>query len=283
MYKLNLGVGSSILKLVYLPYNEKTFIMDLIKQHKIILSEKIISYYIEMAGEQNAEIVETFIDSLVYTNDSHVFYETDNDDSAQKEIVDLVKRNPMKVLISEVEEFEGIITNKIKLISSKNILNKEDNVFLKYSFPIVNYIIGSDSNCESVATWFGHLFENEEQIQILDKFIMTENGIRVLKKYYFPKIQYKTKVEIYCECLDGYTDEMIKNIMEDTYFQSWDIQVYICNGMHDRYIQFGHYQISIGAGLDFLHCSGNTKKSCTINITCGDKKIPLPNVERMLL
>ena len=57
MYKLNLGVGFSIFKLVYLPYNDKTFILEIIKQHKLILSDKIINYYLEMAGEENSDIV----------------------------------------------------------------------------------------------------------------------------------------------------------------------------------------------------------------------------------
>ena len=65
MYKLNLGVGFSIFKLVYLPYNEKTFIIDIIKQHRFILSDKIIGYYEEMAGEENLDIVETFLDTLI--------------------------------------------------------------------------------------------------------------------------------------------------------------------------------------------------------------------------
>ncbi|MBS5484029.1 MAG: hypothetical protein KHX37_04280, partial [Eubacterium sp.] len=59
--------------------------------------------------------------------------------------------------------------------------------------------------------------------------------------------------------------------------------IYICTGMHDRYILFGKYQMSIGAGLDFLHCSGVTQRACTINITYGEKKIPLPDIDHLLL
>ena len=48
--------------------------------------------------------------------------------------------------------------------------------------------------------------------------------------------------------------------------------------MHDRYIQFEGLQIFIGAGLDFLHLSGKTKKACTINITNYKDRLPLPEV-----
>ena len=59
---------------MYLPYNDKTFILEIIKQHKLILSDKIINYYLEMAGEENSDIVESFLDALIYNDESHVYY-----------------------------------------------------------------------------------------------------------------------------------------------------------------------------------------------------------------
>lgn len=283
MYKLNLGVGFSIFKLVYLPYNEKTFIIDIIKQHRLILSDKIIGYYEEMAGEENLDIVETFLDTLIYNDEAHIYYKTQSNISAKDEIIRLVEQNPMKVLIAENEEFQHLTINKIKLINSKDIIEKKVNSLFKYSFPIVNYYVSAGENCDSYATWFGHLFENENVIQIIDKYILTEKGINVLKKYYFPKIQHSTSIEIYSECLDEYDDNMIINMFQDDYFNQWRISIYICTGMHDRYILFRKYQMSIGAGLDFLHCSGVTQRACTINITYGEKKIPLPDIDHLLL
>ena len=283
MYKLNLGVGFSIFKLVYLPYNDKTFILEIIKQHKLILSDKIINYYLEMAGEENSDIVESFLDALIYNDESHVYYKTNSEISAKDELIRLVEQNPMRVLVAEDEEFKDFTINKIKLISSKDIVEKKVNSLFRYSFPIVNYYVDVGEKCESYARWFGHLFENENVIQIIDKYILTKKGIDVLKKYYFPLIQKDTAVEIYSECLDEYDENMIINMFQDIYFTQWNISIYICTGMHDRYILFGKYQMSIGAGLDFLHISGTTKKACIINITYGEKKIPLPRVDHLLL
>lgn len=283
MYKLNLGVGFSIFKLVYLPYNDKTFILEIIKQHKLILSDKIINYYLEMAGEENSDIVESFLDALIYNDESHVYYKTNSEISAKDELIRLVEQNPMRVLVAEDEEFKDFTINKIKLISSKDIVEKKVNSLFRYSFPIVNYYVAVGEKCESYARWFGHLFENENVIQIIDKYILTKKGIDVLKKYYFPVIQNDTAVEIYSECLDEYDENMIINMFQDIYFTRWNISIYICTGMHDRYILFGKYQMSIGAGLDFLHISGTTKKACIINITYGEKKIPLPYVDHLLL
>lgn len=74
MYKLNMGVGFSVLQLYYLPHNKMSFFIDLIKQHRVILSEKIINYYIECADEMHKEVIETYIDSIAYTDDTHVYY-----------------------------------------------------------------------------------------------------------------------------------------------------------------------------------------------------------------
>ena len=122
MYKLNLGVGFSIFKLAYLPYNEKTFIIDIIKQHRLILSDKIISYYIEMAGEENSDIVETFLDTLIYNDETHIYYKSENNISAKEELIEFVKQNPMKVLVSEKDEFQDFTLNKSNLINSKDII-----------------------------------------------------------------------------------------------------------------------------------------------------------------
>lgn len=236
-----------------------------------------------MAGEENSDIVESFLDALIYNDESHVYYKTNSEISAKDELIRLVEQNPMRVLVAEDEEFKDFTINKIKLISSKDIVEKKVNSLFRYSFPIVNYYVDVGEKCESYARWFGHLFENENVIQIIDKYILTKKGIDVLKKYYFPVIQNDTAVEIYSECLDEYDENMIINMFQDIYFTQWNISIYICTGMHDRYILFGKYQMSIGAGLDFLHISGTTKKACIINITYGEKKIPLPCVDHLLL
>lgn len=236
-----------------------------------------------MAGEENSDIVESFLDALIYNDESYVYYKTNSEISAKDELIRLVEQNPMRVLVAEDEEFKDFTINKIKLISSKDIVEKKVNSLFRYSFPIVNYYVDVGEKCESYARWFGHLFENENVIQIIDKYILTKKGIDVLKKYYFPVIQNDTAVEIYSECLDEYDENMIINMFQDIYFTQWNISIYICTGMHDRYILFGKYQMSIGAGLDFLHISGTTKKACIINITYGEKKIPLPRVDHLLL
>lgn len=93
MYKLNIGVGFSILQFYYLPHNNKSFLIDIIEQHRIILSEKIIQYYIEKADDLHKEVIETYLDSIIYTDDTHVFYnEQVENTSAIQEMILLVEK-----------------------------------------------------------------------------------------------------------------------------------------------------------------------------------------------
>lgn len=98
-----------------------------------------------------------------------------------------------------------------------------------------------------------------------------------------PYIQKGTEINIYCETVDTCTEAGILAELSDAFYTDWDIHVFICHGMHDRYIQLSNIQISIGAGLDFLHLSGFTKKACTLNITNNKNKFPLPSVDRQIL
>lgn len=280
MYKLNMGVGFSVLQLYYLPHNNKSYLMDVISQHRLILSEKIINYYIDETDELYKDAIETYIDSIAYTNDTHVFYNSMEDEkiSAKDEMIMLVEQNPMKILFSEIDEFKTYNTNKIKIVTPEQMLNREKTALYKYSFPLSNYYAGIDEECEAYATWFGHLFEGETSIEIQDKFIMSRKGFECLKKYYFPHIPKGITVNIYCEIIDGVTKQDICNQLADSFFDNWDIHVYSCRHMHDRYIQLNGLQISVGAGLDFLHLSGKTKKACTINITNFEDKLPLPDI-----
>ena len=235
MYKLNIGVGYSILQFYYLPHNNKSFLIDIIEQHRIILSKRIIQYYIEKTDDLYKDILKNYIASIVYTDDTHIFYEEQSEKtSAIEEMIFLVQNNPMKVVLGENEEFSAYNIRKIKLITSQQIIDKEFNAIYKYSFPITNHYIGCNEKCEIYATWFGHLFEDESQIEIQDKYILKANGIKCLKKYYLPHIAKDAEIDIYCEIVDSCTEQGILSELSDVFYADWNIHVFICRGMHDR-------------------------------------------------
>lgn len=280
MYKLNIGVGFSVLQLYYLPHNDKSFLIDIVNQHKIILSEKIIKYYINETDELYQDVMQTFFDSILYSDETHKCYKSiaDKNITAKDEIIMFVKNNPMKILFSDEEEFEKYNLKGIRMVTPKQMIDRDKTPLLKYSFPVSNYYVGIDEDCDVYATWFGHLFEHEKSIEIQDKYIMSPKGVACLKKYYFPNIDKGSKVDIYCEVADDSAKRDICDMLANDFFDDWDISVYACRHMHDRYIQLNQIQISVGAGLDFLHLSGKTKKPCTLNITNYTTRLPLPEI-----
>ena len=210
MFKLNIGVGFSIIKFFYLPHSNRSFLIDIIEQHKIILSEKIIQYYLEKAGDLYRDVMETYLNSIIYANDTHVFYEEQSKGmSAIEEMILLVKKNPMGVVLGETEEFQAYNTREIELITSQQIIDKEVNAIYRYSFPITNHYIKCNERCEMYAEWFGHLFEGEKKVEIQDKYILTCHGVKSLKRYYLPYIAKGTEIDIYCEIVTPCTEKGI--------------------------------------------------------------------------
>ncbi len=280
MFKLNIGVGASVLKQYYMPHNCKSFIMDIIQQHRIILSEKIIQYYESQEEDEiYREVLETYIDSISNVDSTHIFYESlDNEVSAKDEIVYFVKRNSMSVLLSEDKEFFEIEMKGVNFVTPQDMIDCKITPLFKYSFPISNYVIEKGEYCTEYAKWFGHLMEGETQIEIQDKYVFSNKGVRSLKKYYFPYIEKGSTVNVYCELVNNESINTLINRVNDSYFDDWDLHVFLCEEMHDRIMQFGELQISIGVGLDFLSPSGRTRKRCIITISNRKNMIEKPKV-----
>ncbi len=267
MYKLNLGLAYSILKLKYLPHNKYTHILDKIQQHRIILNERIIGYYLESTPEEYVEVIQTYLDSLIYADSTHIYMNSIECSSVEEEIVSLVEKNPMKVLIADENDFDKRIVKRIKLITPEDIRTNKVNSFYRYTIPISNHIAIRGEPCDAYAKWFGHLMEGEEKIYIIDKCIMKSNGVASLKQYYLPYIEKNTKVSIYCMELDGALEKDIIDEIGKPEYSDWNIEVNMCRKFHERYIAFGDIQISIGVGLDFLHPRGKVRENCNISIS----------------
>lgn len=73
MFKLNIGVGATVMRLYYLPHNNKSYLIDIMEQHRIILSENIIEYYISEADDLYKDCIATYIDSIANVEDTHIF------------------------------------------------------------------------------------------------------------------------------------------------------------------------------------------------------------------
>ncbi len=59
----------------------------------------------------------------------------------------------------------------------------------------------------------------------------------------------------------------VKNEFQDSYYDTWNIELYDCPNFHPRCIQLATLLISIDASLDFMGRNGNTNKLCRISVS----------------
>ena len=282
MYTLCIGLGYSVFACIMQPFSEYSDLFSRIKQHRIILSNSLVEYYLSLVPDQYEDNLLTFIDSIIGSEELSISFKDDPNLDARQNLINFVLQVPLKTLITDEDEFKAYKLGKVNQITPLSIVTHENNNFNRYTFPITHYIASKGENCLSYSAWFGHLFENESTITIIDQYIFQWSGRESLKKFYLPKISEGTRIDVYCEfdkCGFDSEEELMKMIEEE--FSSWDMHVFLCDGMHDRYILLDSIQISLGTGLVFLNRKGTIVKDCNICIT-NDTSIPFPHVIKCL-
>lgn len=275
MYKLAIGVGYSIFEKIIKPFSGHQDLLIKICQHSILLSDSIISYYRENIPDEYEDSLMTYLDSIM-NDDSSVFFKDNTDLDAKQNLIRAVLNDPMNVLVSEKEEFNGYKISGGKLVTPECIDNRVFNNFYRFTFPISNHIANCGERCDLYATWFGHLFENEKRITFIDQYIFADNGRASFEMYYLPKISKDTIIDIYCDLKrSGFNseEELLKYIQAN--YSEWKVRVHLCEHMHDRFILLSSIQISISTGVVFMDTCGWLIKPSTINIST-DCSVPLP-------
>lgn len=278
MYQLTVGIGVSAFEKMVQPLNEFGTCFDKIRQHRIIISPKIINYYVEHLPEYLRDSFKYFIDDINTNDEQSVSYPSIEDLNAIEELIHYVSSVPYKPLIAYSSEFDKDLLKKVKLITLEDIRECKNNPITKYSFPIVSHLAKPGEPCDAYAKWFENLLSNEHSITIVDQFIMKSYGISVLNRYYFPCFSDGAKVNILCDfeaC--GHTDksELLQQIGQTT-LSRLDISIRFCTNMHERYILTDNFVIVIGRGLDFLNLSGTLTGDCFISAKTNIDSIELP-------
>lgn len=279
MYRLSVGVGYSMFKLrIENPFSDALDFFNKIKQHRMILSPSIVRYYLENAPDAYSDILMTFIDDISNNDESSISFPDSNIDDAKQNIIDLVKLVPMRVLVSEAEEFKGYSLTKINLTTPESIVEHKNNAFNRYTFPIANMIATKGENCEVFSKWFGHLFENEDTITMIDSYFFNEDTFESFKIYYLPFIMRGANIVVYCA--NQYSSELIETKVNEE-LSNWNVSVYLSTSLHDRFILLSDLQISIGVGLNFMNPQGVVRKDCSISVT-NDRIVPLPDNSKLV-
>lgn len=289
MHYLTIGVSPKVFELFgkrYLDLSpEEHVVLSAVGQHEILLSARILDYYRNVL--LNADFIDTYLTAKANI-EGVCKYVTPEDSysSGVEELLGLVEKCELRILVAEKKDIRGYSAKRINLVSPKKLALGQERNFSRFVFP-VSYQVYAGCSCENLAKWFGILLKNESYIVIIDKYIMTSNGIESLKHYYLPNIEKTAAISIYCSTSEDVTREDLRIQAKDECFDGYNAKIYFCKTIaHDRYIETQHLRISIGGGLDIMNPSGSVpeRKECSIHIERIDdnNRLKLPQTTETL-
>lgn len=301
MYKIDVGLGFSIIKDAYESFN-KEILDKKIGQHRVILNDNIINYYKSSASECNMlPFVMTYIQSIVGAGTKSVFYPRDNVCSDPKEeLIACVLKTPLKILISNTEEFAGYKTKKIDITTRENIEEHDfSHKFNWYVFPL-SKIANKSDDCNDYITWLRRLFTDEEKITIVDPFLLTKVNLRIFLDSLLPTISNDTEIRIYSAIDQSrykYRDRITGEMKEDDYHLEAEriiqdlndnhnrkITICWCNysNMHDRFIVLPNCEIGLTNSFNLLQKNQTFDKSCRFSVNLDHRDLPTTNEELLM-
>lgn len=272
MKKQVIGLDSSIIKLLYLPYSSYTAALSIILQHKILLNKRIVDYYLELVPEENKDNVRNYFDSIISNHEQSCIFSKDQGRDAISELIFQLCEVPNGCFVY-TKEYHGEIKKELESLSLEDVMSLAKNYrksrIYRYTIPLTNYYIGLGEKSDWIIKWFRDIFQGEKTICIQDAYIYNNNGLRVLERYYidiFPNTM--NRLVIYGSLVDSNkTEDEVKRFFSSSKFKSWEVELYDCPKFHPRCIQLKELLVSLDAGIDFIGKNGETDKACRISIS----------------
>lgn len=298
MYKIDIGLGFSVIKDAFESYN-RGILDNEIGQHRVILSKKIVDYYESSAKECSllAPIM-GYIQSIGGTNKKAVIYKSDEGDlDPKEEIISFVMKTPLKVLISDKTEFAENDIKRIDITTREDIEIKDFNhQFNWYVFPLTK-TAEENEECNNYIKWLSCLFLNEQTITIVDPYLLGKDNLRYFIETILPIIPIETEIIIFSDIehsrsvfIDRNTNEK-KNVDYHTEAEriindlkvrgNRKITINWCSGkMHDRFIVLSNCEINLSNSLIALQKDKCFRNSCQFNVTKEKRSLPITIEQR---
>lgn len=248
MIQLNLTLGYSFWRQIFLPYSEEYGeTLNKIFKHKIVFSESIIEYYNDCANKEgNSDLCNTRIQAIIQSGKRCKIISGYDKEDKIEELVETAKNQEMKILLAEKSEIRK--AKEIFLYDNKKINTNKNNNLNKYTIPYVVYV-SANEDVEKYKNWLKNLFKNEKDIIIRDKYLLKDDNLNSFKKHLLPLFEKGTRISIQ-------TDEQVLQNKLDEFdgveYSDYQINVYKCDIMHERFIDCSDFQIIIGKGVSFL-------------------------------
>lgn len=250
MIEIRLTLGNSFFEKFYCQYNDE-FAETLHKvfQHRIILTEKIIAYYMKCAKENNvSSLCQSYIQDLVTSKKRSVI---ENDLSAAniiEEMISIARNHDMKILLAEKSEIKNN-PRDINLYRNKDICEKDNCILNLYSLPVVSRYVPHKDQSERYRSWLRNWLVGEKKIILRDKYLLKPEGLEKLRKEYLQLFDQEASIEIHTD--EDVNVDVLQQFDLPEYI-SYDITVFKCHKMHERVIVLNEFQIVIGKGLSFF-------------------------------
>ncbi len=251
MYKLCIVLGWPVIRMQLLSMYQVDYseIWNKIKQHRILTSDALDSYYSHKAEEEN--LLDEYQAFMATILSSDLYTEIDDKYSdVCKTIAYYLKKKckNIAVLIDDTNEFKLTKSACRFQYSIKEAAEDENGPFGMYSVKAV-FFAEKDENAKKYIDWLENLFKDEKEINIIDPFILSDSrNYTCLKNYILPLIGRGCTLNIHTVSGALYIDELYKDAEKNGIF----VNAYWYGQMHDRYITTKDRIIVISIGCDFM-------------------------------
>lgn len=250
-----------------------------IKQHKIILSSELFENYKKYCKENNvSEIILQFLTANIDKTHCRMLKGDEVKDKFLTEPNPYIKAlknvcisSEDKILLSDNSKLDKIKLKAegIELIRREEMfIERELNLFTKYTFPIISYPIKRGEESKELGKWLGRILKMEKSFVIYDNYFGDENNIKNFQKYVLKYIPEKSEISIVTTETENIKREKIIKELGQELYRKWNIEVYLAQSKkdnHPRVISMKQYNIYMDMGMTTFGKSGKTYSS-TITI-----------------
>lgn len=244
-------------------------------QHRLLFSETILAIYERFFSEKDLlDEFQQWIASYGTIGD-FITFENSVSKTFELEMLSLLNKSSHSILIECVDskwasvggDFSVLDLDEINKIGSNNELSRQ-------CIP-ANFILPKNFSKQDFCNWLKEVFEDETDIYVIDKFIMSNGASDILDQVYIPNFPSNAKINVYFGDREMNQAEVSK--MKNTYGERVHLYSAISNDFHDRFIVGNSIVVAIGVGLDvFTPGDTNSRQQTTILLNSIDNKPSFP-------
>ncbi len=231
-------------------------------QHKVLFSDIIKDEY-ERYFRENDNLM--FYQQWVkhWAQWDYLEYRNSLEEDFKSEIVSQMKQFPFHIVICE--KGFNVDRDSVQELKLDDINDRfKQNILSIYCVP-VNRQIRKGTSIDEIREWLSNLLQGEENITIIDRYILKDaDSCKLLKQYYIPMMSSAKKITIIYDGAKTDQNSVITPLKKQ-YKERIILKGSDPKDFHDRSICCKYLTIQFEAGLDFVDIrTGKTRVETTI-------------------